>query len=366
VDSRDRFKSKKYYRKQKQQKYFDYDDKYILISADSIHPSSSIKEKASNESWSTKLAAWSQIGMLLLVGFGYFYTIRPAFQYQLLQEQAAKLEIEKLESKKHLTNLKIAKTQIENDLHILKETLTREEAKRQKLLTQLKQEQVNVDLAKKQIQEIKNKVSKELKALKKTRWELLLLDFSDAYWLPEKNALFSRLNKTEEFDEYLLNQQKSWPQPYENLCMAIDQIDEKNKISNKFPKEYLTELHKIVDTQRSTLKCNVPNFKLMAAQYHKETDGLTVNENEINDELEKHIAELIAESEKKGHKTLITDDFRESVRKSFRFEQEQSIKLKVYKIERQYHDEIYKLRQECYQQGTDLIKRINKEKDVTR
>lgn len=365
MNSRDRFKSKKYFRRQKQEKYFDYDDKFILIPADSIHTSSSINEKVSNESWSAKLGALSQVGMLLLVGFGYFYTVKPAFQYQLLQEQAAKLEIEKLESKKQLTNLKIAQTQIENDLHVLKETITREEAERHKLLAQLKQEHVNKDLMKKQIQEIKNKVSKELKALEVTRWELLLLDFSDAYWLSERNALFSRLNKSEEFDEYLLNQQKSWPQPYENLFMSIDEISKQNEKSNKFPKKYLTELHNIVNAHKSTLKCNVANFKLMAAQYHKKTDGLTVNEDEINDTLEKYIAEIVAKSKKEGHKTLITDDFRESVKKSFQLQQEQSIKMKVYEIERQYRDEIFKLRQECYQKGSDLINRIKKEKDAT-
>jgi hypothetical protein len=362
VNSRDRFKYKKYFSRQKQEKYFEYDDKYILIPADSIHTSFLLNEKASNESWSAKLGAWSQIGMLLLVGFGYFYTVRPAFQYQLLQEQAAKLEIEKLESKKQLGNLEIAKTQIENDLDVLKETLSRKDAERHKLQTQLTQEHVKVDLAKKQIQEIKNKVSKELKALESTRWELLLLDFSDAYFLSERNELFSRLNRSEEFDEYLLNEQKSWPQSYENLSKSIDRISEKNKKTNKFPKEYLIELHKIVDAQKSTLECNVVNFKLIAAQYYKETDGLTVNEDEINDKLEKYIAELVAESEKEGYKSIITDDFRKSVRKGFHREKEQTIKLKLYEIESKYRHEISKLREKCYKKGTDLIDQIKKEK----
>lgn len=312
--------------------------------------------------WSNRLGAWSQVGMLLLVGFGYFYTVKPAFQYQLLQEQAAKLEIDKLKSKKDLSNLKIKKIQIENDLDALRDTLTHEKNKRKKLRIQLKQEHVKVALAKKQIKEIKNKVSKELKALDVTRWELLLLDFSNIYWLPEANILFSRLNKSEKLDEYLLSQQKNWPQPYENLCIAIDTVNKKNK----FPSKYFLEIQKSLDIQKSALKCNKPNFKLMLEKYHKEINGLTVNEDKINNKLDKYIAELTAESEKKGHQILITEDFRKSIKKSFRIEQEQSIKLKIYQIERQYYDKISRLRQACYKQGIDLINHIKEEKGITR
>src|SRR5882724_1322295 len=46
------------------------------------------------DKWSTRAASWSQVGTLLLLSVGYFLTVRPVFQYQLLQEQNAKLELQ--------------------------------------------------------------------------------------------------------------------------------------------------------------------------------------------------------------------------------------------------------------------------------
>ena len=87
---------------------------------------------------------------------------------------------------------------------------------------------------------------------------------------------------------------------------------------------------------------------------------------QLNNKLKKYMTKLIAESEEKGHQILITEDFRESIRKSFRFEEEQSIKLKLYQIERQYYDKVSKLRRACYKKGIDVINRIREKKCTTR
>lgn len=46
------------------------------------------------DKWSNRIAQWSQVAMLSLVGFGYFYTVRPVYQRDLLEEQTAKLQLE--------------------------------------------------------------------------------------------------------------------------------------------------------------------------------------------------------------------------------------------------------------------------------
>ena len=53
---------------------------------------------ASNDSvvrWSGVVASWSQIVMLIVVVFGYIYTVRPVFQKELISEDLARLQIEK-------------------------------------------------------------------------------------------------------------------------------------------------------------------------------------------------------------------------------------------------------------------------------
>lgn len=51
--------------------------------------------------WSTRIANFSQIGVLALAAFGYFYTVLPVYQKSLLDEEIAKktLELEKKDKK---------------------------------------------------------------------------------------------------------------------------------------------------------------------------------------------------------------------------------------------------------------------------
>ncbi|WDJ46370.1 hypothetical protein JH286_16160 [Xanthomonas campestris pv. campestris] len=78
--------------------------------------------------WGGRAANWSQLLTLLLLGFGYFYTVRPVYQKDLLEEQSAKLQIEKekLERQNALAFSK-AKTMQES----LSELQTRREALQQ-------------------------------------------------------------------------------------------------------------------------------------------------------------------------------------------------------------------------------------------
>jgi DNA repair exonuclease SbcCD ATPase subunit len=56
------------------------------------------------EIWSANAAAWSQVLMLLVVIFGYLYTVVPVIQHEALQEKAAKLEIDNAEANNRLIN----------------------------------------------------------------------------------------------------------------------------------------------------------------------------------------------------------------------------------------------------------------------
>ena len=52
--------------------------------------------------WSALIANLSQVAMLLLVTFGYFYTVRPVDRLGLLEEKTAKLELEASDSAKEI------------------------------------------------------------------------------------------------------------------------------------------------------------------------------------------------------------------------------------------------------------------------
>lgn len=332
------------------------DGEYVLIPADSILSSFAVESGGSRESWSAKLGAWSQIGMLLLVAFGYFYTVRPVFQHQLLQEQAAKLEIEKLEIERGLAELNQEKAEAENDLVSLRDALEREKVERKKLAIRLDNARAKEKLARKQAQDIESKVAKELKALEAARWELLLLDFMFAHSLPELHRLSSGWGKSERMDQYILAQQNSWPHPYEDLAVAVDQVSEKNGGKHEFPKEYIDELRAFVEARKSELRCEVPDFEMMAHRYRAEIAGLS---DDVDAELEAFISGVIENYKEKGERVMITDDYRESSRSVIRINEE-------LEVDRRYRDELGAQRQSCNQRASELIDEFRKIKGATR
>jgi hypothetical protein len=69
-----------------------------------------------SDSWSARLSYWAQVATLAVVIFGYFYTVRPAFQNQLLQEQAAQLTLDNQAATDKLKSTQALQSAAENDL----------------------------------------------------------------------------------------------------------------------------------------------------------------------------------------------------------------------------------------------------------
>lgn len=88
------------------------------------------------DQWIKRFSNISQIGLLFLGIFGYFYTVVSVYQNQRLQEQTAKLEVEKSTLEKSLASYTDEREQIKNDINILKN----ERDKAKKYNQQLSQE----------------------------------------------------------------------------------------------------------------------------------------------------------------------------------------------------------------------------------
>ncbi len=336
-------------------KGFASDSEYVLIPADSVLTNFSVENCRPKESISTKLGAWSQIGMLLLVAFGYFYTVRPVFQYQLLQEQTAKLELEKIETKKHLTQLNMAKSEAEKDLALLREALDREKDERNKLVTQLMDTRSKEELAKKRAQDIESKVAKDLKALEAARWELLIIDFTFAYYRPY-DLWISSGDSSNKMDEHILTQKIGWPRPYEDLIKTLDVVRKDKYGEQQFPEKYFEEFRLYIENRKSDLICEKIDFDSMAKKYLQDLADLDIV---VDSELKVLMDGVVESYEKKGESVVISDKYRESARKSI-------MMGKKFGLDRRYGDDISKLRNSCFKRGSELIQEFGKSKAVTR
>lgn len=78
------------------------------------------------EKLSSLFAQWAQIATLAVLVFGYFYTVRPVFQKERLDEEVAQLQIQRTDSTKRLAELSAHEAQI-------KKTLAHSQSENQKL-----------------------------------------------------------------------------------------------------------------------------------------------------------------------------------------------------------------------------------------
>lgn len=66
--------------------------------------------------WLANLSHVSQVGLLILAGFGYFYTVQPLYTKALLEESIAKYEME-------LPSLRQKNLELKNELHVSNDVL---------------------------------------------------------------------------------------------------------------------------------------------------------------------------------------------------------------------------------------------------
>jgi len=72
---------------------FSKQQRIVVIAEEDLLKSLPKYPSGEKDSITNKLAAWSQVGTLSIVIFGYFYTVKPDFQFNLLQEKSAELEL---------------------------------------------------------------------------------------------------------------------------------------------------------------------------------------------------------------------------------------------------------------------------------
>lgn len=71
--------------------------------------------------WLQRIAHLTQVGLLCLGVFGYFYTVLPVFQNQQLQEQAARLELEKATAQRRLDELLAEQLEVQTEIVALRD-----------------------------------------------------------------------------------------------------------------------------------------------------------------------------------------------------------------------------------------------------
>lgn len=327
-----------------------------------INSNNNVKQPVKTESVLQKLSHASQIGLLVLGAFGYFYTVVPVFQNQQLQEQTAKLELEKtaLEreqnvSQQKLVLLKVQQHEIKQNIQILQEKWKSEKNRNMQLLFNISESKKRELEAKLASMNAENSLSNEQKNLDKIRWELILTALSHQNAFSILDEAFDEPFKSEDNYEngvFILEEEKKWPKPYTKLFTLIADI---HKDLKQIPDSYFIELENYVKSKEQSLQCEEPNFKFLQQDYLRQVSMI---ESSLDLELTMEIKRIKKEYEGTYTIPIFTDEYKTKQRKAFKLE-------KLSKLKGKYSAELFENEKKCRNKIDIVIAEIQTLKGVS-
>jgi chromosome segregation ATPase len=298
----------------------------------------------SKRDWWSALTAIAQSGLLLLAIFGYFYSVLPVFRHQLLEERAARLTLEKEQVETELESLRVERSAIESEIANLSERLSDEQLRGLELETKVRESESSQRVAGQQAEQARREaeeVRQELEALnaelESLRWERLFFLMVTVRGVNTSKQFSAGMENYGEMAEFFESQKSNWPDPYENLRSAIDLLTGSRAEQEEFDLEKVSKLKQLVDERRDELACPMPDFKELSERLEQETARA---EEEAIRETEEEISGLVRDYEQRGERVMITDEYRSTTLRSYRFRLSHA-------VEQRYRDEVLAARSVC-------------------
>jgi hypothetical protein len=310
---------------------------------------SSVSPKSRVDLWSSRLAAWAQVGTLFVVVFGYFYTVRPVFQNQLLQERTAELEMRKSRAEEALSVVIEHQAAVEHELLLLEKRLAEEKKVAEALNARMAVLSVRENSAKEQAQSAQKQLEDGLDALTVAQWELFGLDVRMNRFVSIQGVWADWLS-VDEKGGFILESRDSWPDPFKSLLNAVERVEEKNgKSGNRtYPSNFFDGAKQFVRENKINLTCSIPDFEMMRSVYSLELKAL---DSAVDKEVDRRIAELVKSYEEKGERIRITIEYREAQTRSVRT-------VKKYEVNQHYHERLLTAKTACNRRASDVIDRL--------
>lgn len=284
----------------------------FLISEISKRIDALSEKKSAHEKWGAIFANWSQVAMLLIVLFGYIYTVLPVVQKEQIAEQLAALEIEKKnwdkkfndtrskideknielqklqQSKKLLlkdiTTLNLEKNKITETLHYTRSEFTR-------ISTELKKAKTNINSATNALL-VQNKQS----LLGNITINENILPIIDNSWGIHESFTYHNQQTNIKLKE-------SYPLPlkYANkiLTRLYDSYNQANGIDRSAKYKLYNQYKSGIAKHQNSLTCPTPNFEAWEASFSEARHLISsLIPSCIEDEFEKTINKEIRSSDK--------------------------------------------------------------------
>jgi hypothetical protein len=255
-----------------------------------------------SDSWSARFSYWAQVGTLGVLIFGYFYTVKPAFQKEVLEEETAKLTLANEMAQKKLDQTLADQRRAVSQLHEMQVSISTSAAAQKALQDRLSESKAEFHQKELQLQAELRKGSDSLQrssqsladAKKRELWTYvaafavamesdddadLIRNYADSY-----STFYEK-----DFDGHFIDDQKAnWPDPYKVLSRLLESARAKDPKQGMVPSELVDLFESRLEANADKLKCDVPNFDSMKASFTDEMKAVEpIVDQLLKDELAK-------------------------------------------------------------------------------
>ena len=297
--------------------------------------------------------------MLLLVAAGYWFTVRPAFQLQLLEEDAARLTVENTDARMKLEQTLSSERAAAARLQSVQNALEVERKRASAMQSELDASRRRTEVL---IGEMNNKeqlAQGRLKAaaltldtantsLKRAKWNL----FFDDWYLTHSVKGFNRAVRWGEGDiddgSFIDGIAKEWPTPFEDLKSEMSVLKSRSTQFRKYDLEMVQEIEAEVLKSAPQFTCKSVDFQKRREDYLRDLAALSMI---IQRETELEIQNVIDDYKRKNQRVQISEDYREGVERNVRFG-------KVWTLNEQYNNGLRAEASACEDLAKSFIKRL--------
>jgi hypothetical protein len=272
--------------------------------------------------------------MVGVVVFGYFYTVRPAFQLQVLQEQTAELQLANESAKQQLARTKVAQNIAEAKLAETNQKLIQIHHERDELAESLSRENA---LATETIKRLGKQTEAQSESLVSAQRQLLDVAFSLRLGVAALRRAGWPSSSTDDDGKFILSAREHWPDPFATFSETLLQLESINSREHTYPPDLLIKLRELLDSKRLDLTCDTVDLEKLRQDY---LSDLKTSDAEVEKEETEYEDKLIREGAERHQKVLITDTFKATNRNVIRIG-------KVYSIHVKYSGEIDALKKAC-------------------
>jgi hypothetical protein len=302
------------------------------------------------------------VGTLAVVIYGYFYTVKPAFQNQLLQEQSAKLQLDNERATADLRKTQArqlaATEELEStsqELSKVKLALTGEIKTERQLSTSLSAAVRSELTAKTEAQKNTGELTLNRAALRRSQERLLITNMvvltlagnSDDEASTTRGYLisYSKFFQNDLDGDFITNEAKDWPNPYQHLKRALEQArPRKQDDESMVPLDLVNEYEDRLDSMKGTFLCDPVDFVAMKKAF---LGDIAAFEPAVEKELQAEI-ERMKRNEKNPFVYFRVDHaWAESFRSAKRIE-------KTAQIASDYRGKLVALRRACWEKEAAL------------